>query len=158
MKYDDVPAPNNPNPRPPHLQAEAERWVRRLQISYTILGIYAAFSLMWFAIDMADGTESLWFYWPMLGTGPAVAIAASVLIGIGGLFGAGWETEGSNATSANAATGTRPGSKQLAAGKPSSPSRANHKGAQTCESVLPRCASMIRTTRAPSTPTCSAWW
>ena len=46
---------------------------------------------MWFAIDMADGTESLWFYWPMLGTGLAVAIAASILIGIGGLFGADWE-------------------------------------------------------------------
>ena len=46
---------------------------------------------MWFAIDIADGTESLWFYWPMLGTGLAVAITASILIGIGGLFGADWE-------------------------------------------------------------------
>jgi hypothetical protein len=40
---------------------------------------------MWFAIDMADGTESLWFYWPMLGTGLAVAVTAIVLGGIGGI-------------------------------------------------------------------------
>ena len=76
---------------PQHQRAEAQRWVRRLRVLYTILGIYAVFSLMWFAIDMADGTESLWFYWPMLGTGLAVAVTAIVLVGIGGLFGADWE-------------------------------------------------------------------
>jgi hypothetical protein len=46
---------------------------------------------MWLAIDMADGTENLWFYWPMLGTGVGVAITAIVLLGVGGLFGVGWE-------------------------------------------------------------------
>jgi hypothetical protein len=40
---------------------------------------------------MADGTESLWFYWPMLGTGAAVAVAAVAMFGIGGLLGADWE-------------------------------------------------------------------
>jgi two-component system, LytTR family, sensor kinase len=85
------PEPTPPEPQPPHLQAEAQRWVRRLRILYTILGIYAALSLMWLAIDIADGTENLWFYWPMLGTGLAVAIAASILVGVGGLFGADWE-------------------------------------------------------------------
>jgi 2TM domain len=87
----DVPLPR-PEPEPPHVRAEAQRWVRRLRVLYTILGIYAVLSLMWFAIDMADGTESLWFYWPMLGTGLAVAVTAIVLVGIGGLFGADWET------------------------------------------------------------------
>ena len=86
----DLPAPQ-PEPEPQDQRAEAQRWVRRLRILYTILGIYAVFSLMWFAIDMADGTESLWFYWPMLGTGLAVAVTAIVLVGIGGLFGADWE-------------------------------------------------------------------
>ncbi len=85
-----VPAPQ-PQPDPQQLRADAQRWVRRLRILYTILGIYAVLSLMWFAIDMADGTESLWFYWPMLGVGLAVAVAAIVLVGIGGLFGADWE-------------------------------------------------------------------
>jgi 2TM domain len=73
------------------LRAEARRWVRRKRILYAILGIYVALSLMWFLIDMADGTESLWFYWPMLGTGVGVAIAAVALLGIGGLFGVNWE-------------------------------------------------------------------
>jgi hypothetical protein len=73
------------------LRAEARRWVRKQRILYTILGIYAALSVMWFAIDMADGTENLWFYWPMLGTGIGVAVTASVLFGIGGVFGVGWE-------------------------------------------------------------------
>ena len=73
------------------MRADAQRWVRRLRILYTILGIYAALSLMWFAIDMADGTENLWFYWPMLGVGLAVAVTAIVLVGIGGLFGTEWE-------------------------------------------------------------------
>jgi hypothetical protein len=55
-----IPAPP-PEPAPQQLQAEAQRWVRRQRILYTILGVYAVLSLMWFAIDMADGTENLWF-------------------------------------------------------------------------------------------------
>jgi uncharacterized membrane protein YuzA (DUF378 family) len=83
--------PSSTSPDASALRAEAQRWVRRKRILYTILGIYAVLSLMWFAIDMADGTESLWFYWPMLGTGVAVVVIAIVLLGIGGLFGLGWE-------------------------------------------------------------------
>jgi hypothetical protein len=85
-----IPTPNV-QPEPEELRAEAQRWVRKRRILYTILGIYAVLSLMWFAIDMADGTENLWFYWPMLGTGVVVAIAAVVLLGVGGLFGVDWE-------------------------------------------------------------------
>jgi 2TM domain len=73
------------------VRAEAHRWVRRQRILYTILGVYAVLSLMWFAIDMADGTESLWFYWPMMGTGVIVAITSVVLLGTGGVLGADWE-------------------------------------------------------------------
>jgi 2TM domain len=85
-----VPA-HEPEPAPQDVMDEARRWVRRKRILYSILGIYAVLSLMWFAIDMADGTENLWFYWPMLGAGIAVAVAAVVLLGVGGLFGVGWE-------------------------------------------------------------------
>jgi hypothetical protein len=34
--------------------AEARRWVRRKRIFATIVAIYLALSLMWFAIDLAD--------------------------------------------------------------------------------------------------------
>jgi uncharacterized membrane protein YccC len=70
---------------------EARRYVRRKRILYTVLGVWIALSVMWFAIDMFDDSSSLWFYWPMLGTGIGVAITAIVLLGIGGLFGAEWE-------------------------------------------------------------------
>jgi hypothetical protein len=70
---------------------EARRYVRRKRIFYTILGIWIALSLMWLAIDMLDDSSSVWFYWPMLGTGIGVAITGIVLLGIGGLFGANWE-------------------------------------------------------------------
>ena len=52
---------------------EAIRWVRRKRIFYTILGVYLALSVFWFAIDMLTGDDDLWFYWPMLGTGIGVA-------------------------------------------------------------------------------------
>lgn len=74
-----------------HLRAAAQQWVRRKRILYTLLGIYTVLSIMWFIIDMADGTESIWFSWPMLGTGCGVAVAAVVLLGLGGLFGTNWE-------------------------------------------------------------------
>jgi polyferredoxin len=70
---------------------EALRWVRKKRILYTILGVYAVLSLMWFLIDMADGTENLWFYWPMLGSGAAVAVVTVAMFGIGGLLGPDWE-------------------------------------------------------------------
>ena len=70
---------------------DARRHVRRKRIFYLVLAIWVALSLMWFAIDMADDSSSVWFYWPMLGTGIAVAITGVVLLGIGGLFGADWE-------------------------------------------------------------------
>jgi hypothetical protein len=74
-----------------HTLEGARRYVRRKRIFYTVLGVWIALSLMWFAIDMADDSSSLWFYWPMLGTGVGVAITGIVLVGIGGLFGADWE-------------------------------------------------------------------
>jgi hypothetical protein len=70
---------------------EARRYVRRKRILYTVVGIWLAFCLMWFTIDMLDDSSSFWFYWPMLGTGIGVAITAIVLLGIGGLFGVDWE-------------------------------------------------------------------
>ena len=60
---------------------EARRHVRRKRIFYLVLGIWLALSLMWFLIDLADDSSSYWFYWPMLGTGIAVAPATNWGIG-----------------------------------------------------------------------------
>jgi TctA family transporter len=70
---------------------EARRWVRRKRRFYTILGIYLALSLLWFAIDMLTGTDDLWFHWPVLGAGLIVAVIGIAMFGIGGLFPADWE-------------------------------------------------------------------
>jgi 2TM domain len=74
-----------------HALEEAQRYVRRKRIFFTVLAIWIALSLMWFLIDMRDDSSSVWFYWPMLGTGVGVAITGIVLLGVGGLFGADWE-------------------------------------------------------------------
>jgi hypothetical protein len=70
---------------------EARRYVRRKRILFTIVGIWLALSVMWLTIDLRDDSSSFWFYWPMFGTGIAVAITAIALLGIGGLFGVDWE-------------------------------------------------------------------
>jgi hypothetical protein len=58
---------------------------------YTILIVYLALSLLWFAIDLLTGTDDLWLYWPVLGAGVIVAVIGIAMFGIGGLFGADWE-------------------------------------------------------------------
>jgi len=73
------------------MRAEAMRWVRKKRFFYTLLAIYVVLSLMWIAIDLSDGTENLWFYWPMLGMGIGVAFTGIALFGFGSLFGADWE-------------------------------------------------------------------
>jgi TctA family transporter len=72
-------------------RAAARRWVRRKRIFATIVAIYLALSLIWFAIDMLDDSTGLWFYWPMLGTGLVVVVTGIGMFGLGGLFGADWE-------------------------------------------------------------------
>jgi hypothetical protein len=70
---------------------EVRRYVRRKRILFTIIGIWLALCVMWFVIDLLDDSRSWWFYWPMLGTGIGVAIAAIALLGLGGLMGTEWE-------------------------------------------------------------------
>jgi hypothetical protein len=72
-------------------RAEARRWVRRKRTFATIVAIYLALSLLWFVVDMLDDSSGLWFYWPMLGAGLAVAVIGIGMFGLAGLFGADWE-------------------------------------------------------------------
>jgi hypothetical protein len=70
---------------------EARRYVRRKRVFYAVLGIWVALSVMWFLIDLVDDGRLDWFFWPMIGTGVAVAIAGIALLGLGGMFGPEWE-------------------------------------------------------------------
>ena len=72
-------------------RAEAHRWVRRKRVFYTILVVYAALSVLWFAIDVLTGTDDWWFYWPMLGAGIAVGVVGLMMFGAGAFFGHAWE-------------------------------------------------------------------
>lgn len=73
------------------VREEAQRYVRRKRIAYAVFAIWIALSVMWLIIDLLDDSSSFWFYWPMFGTGVAVAITVVALLGIGGLLGADWE-------------------------------------------------------------------
>jgi hypothetical protein len=70
---------------------DARRHVRRKRIFFAVVAIWVVLSAMWLLIDLRDDSSSWWFYWPMLGTGTAVAVTGIVLLGVGGLFGADWE-------------------------------------------------------------------
>jgi TctA family transporter len=72
-------------------QEAARRFVQRKRRFYTVLVVYLALSLLWFAIDLLTGTDDLWFYWPVLGAGLIVAVIGIAMFGIGGLFPADWE-------------------------------------------------------------------
>jgi hypothetical protein len=80
----------HPSPNDDALEG-ARRHVRRKRIFYSVLGVWIALCVMWFLIDLSDDSSSWWFYWPMAGSGIAVAITGIVLLGIGGLVGADWE-------------------------------------------------------------------
>ena len=53
---------------PSDRRGEARRWVRRKRIFYTIVGIYLALSLTWFATGPLEDSRRCWFSWPRLGT------------------------------------------------------------------------------------------
>jgi polyferredoxin len=70
---------------------EARRWVRRKRRFSTVLVVYVALCVLWFAIDMLTGTDDLWFYWPVLGARLIVAVIGIAMFGLGGLFSGDWE-------------------------------------------------------------------
>ena len=50
-----------------------------------------AVNLLLFTINVLTSPGSLWFYWPLMGWGIAVALHALRVFGTGGRFGAAWE-------------------------------------------------------------------
>ena len=70
---------------------EAKERVEAIKGFYIHLTVYVVVNLMLFSINMIVSPDSLWFIWPLMGWGVAVAIHALSVFGFGGRFGADWE-------------------------------------------------------------------
>jgi hypothetical protein len=69
---------------------QAKKRVEEIKRFYVHLVVYVLVNLGLFAINMIASPGHVWFFWPALGWGIAVAIHAATLI-IEGPFGATWE-------------------------------------------------------------------
>ena len=70
---------------------KAKKRVKEIRGFYTHLGVYVLINAMLLLIDITMSPDILWFYWPLLGWGIAVALHALRVFGAGGRFGAEWE-------------------------------------------------------------------
>ena len=69
----------------------AKKRVEALKGFYTHLTVYVLVNLLLFTINMLTSPGSLWFYWPLMGWGIAVALHALRVFGFGRRFGPEWE-------------------------------------------------------------------
>jgi hypothetical protein len=58
---------------------------------YVHLTVYLTVNAFLLVINLLTSRDSLWFYWPLLGWGAAVAIHGLVVFGTTSRWGAGWE-------------------------------------------------------------------
>jgi hypothetical protein len=70
---------------------KAKKRVEELKGFYTHLTVYVLVNLLLCTINLLTSPDSLWFYWPLMGWGIAVALHALRVFGTGGWFGAAWE-------------------------------------------------------------------
>ena len=70
---------------------KAKKRVEALKGFYIHLTVYVLVNLLLCTIDLLTSPDSLWFYWPLMGWGIAVALHALRVFGTGGWFGAAWE-------------------------------------------------------------------
>ena len=69
----------------------AKERVQAIKGFYAHLTVYVVVNLLLFAINMIVSPENLWFIWPLMGWGVAVALHAVSVFGFGRTFGADWE-------------------------------------------------------------------
>jgi 2TM domain-containing protein len=69
----------------------AKKRVEALRGFYVHLTVYVLVNLLLCTINLLTSPDSLWFYWPLLGWGIAVALHALRVFGAGRWFGADWE-------------------------------------------------------------------
>src|SRR5258708_40272386 len=65
--------------------------VQQLRLFYTHVGVYVFVNILLLLINLLTDPSSLWFYWPLLGWGVAVAAHAFLVYGAGGIMGRGRE-------------------------------------------------------------------
>jgi hypothetical protein len=70
---------------------KAKERVEAIKGFYIHLTVYVVVNLILFSINMITSPGSLWFFWPLMGWGIAVAIQAFTVFGFGTGFGADWE-------------------------------------------------------------------
>ena len=61
----------------------AKKRVEALKGFYTHLTVYVLVNLLLFTVDVLTSPDSLWFYWPLMGWGIAVALHALRVFGSG---------------------------------------------------------------------------
>ena len=69
----------------------AKERVEELRGFYVHLTVYVTVNLGLFLINMLASPGSLWFFWPLMGWGIAVALHALFVFGSGRFLGADWE-------------------------------------------------------------------
>ena len=69
----------------------AKARVAALRGFYIHLGVYVVVNTFLFLRDILTSPDNLWFYWPLLGWGIALAIHAFRVFGPDRLLGAEWE-------------------------------------------------------------------
>ena len=69
----------------------ARRKVAALRQFYIHLTVYIVVNLFLFILNMLTSPDRLWFYWPLMGWGIAVALHALRVFGSGRRLGAEWE-------------------------------------------------------------------
>ncbi|MBI3864381.1 MAG: 2TM domain-containing protein [Planctomycetia bacterium] len=69
----------------------ARKQVRALKGFYGHFAVYLVINLFLAVVNLAASPSVLWFVWPLLGWGIAVAMHAVAVFIVGGVWSAGWE-------------------------------------------------------------------
>jgi hypothetical protein len=69
----------------------AKKRVEALRGFYVHLTVYVLVNLLLFTINMLTSPDGLWFFWPLMGWGIAVALHALRVFGSDRRFGTEWE-------------------------------------------------------------------
>jgi hypothetical protein len=70
---------------------QAKERVAALRGFYIHLIVYVVINLLLFLINMIFSADTLWFIWPLLGWGIAIALHAIFVLGQNRILGADWE-------------------------------------------------------------------